>query len=218
MAAPHERAAHWDDAYRALGVESVSWFEPEPTMSLALLDALGVGADDAVLDVGGGASTLVDHLMVRGYGDVTVLDVSVVALDEGRTRVGPDRPVGWLREDLLSWRPPRRYDLWHDRAVFHFLTDPADRRRYLGVLSDGVSAGGSVIMGTFAEDGPESCSGLPVARYSAADLCGELGPFFQPLVCKREVHVTPTGALQPFTWVAGRLGGNGGAGGPVSLD
>jgi SAM-dependent methyltransferase len=205
MVAPHDRAAHWDDAYRALGVENVSWFEPEPTMSLALLDALGTRPEDAVLDVGGGASTLVDHLVDRGFGDVTVLDVSVVALQEGQARVGPDARVGWLREDLLSWRPPRRYDVWHDRAVFHFLTDPADRRRYLGVLADSVAAGGAVIIGTFAADGPQSCSGLPVARYSPADLCQELGPLFQPLACKREVHVTPTGVLQPFTWVAGRL-------------
>ena len=205
MPAPHERAAHWDDAYRSLGVESVSWFEPEPTMSLAMLDALGTGPDDAVLDVGGGASTLVDNLVRRGFRDVTVLDVSVIALEEGQARVGPDAPVGWLREDLLSWHPPRRYDLWHDRAVFHFLTDPADRRRYFGVLADGVAPEGAIIMATFAEDGPESCSGLPVARYSAAELCKELGPLFQPLVTKREVHVTPTGVLQPFTWVAGRL-------------
>jgi hypothetical protein len=207
MAAPRERAAHWDDAYRALGVESVSWFEPEPTMSLALLDALGIQTDDAVLDVGGGASTLVDHLVDRGFGDVTVLDVSVVALEEGQARLGSTTSVGWLREDLLSWRPPRRYDLWHDRAVFHFLTDPADRRRYLGVLADGTAPGGAVIMGTFAEDGPESCSGLRVARYGAADLCAELAPLFQPFVTKREVHVTPTGVLQPFTWVAGRMTG-----------
>ena len=205
MAAPHDRAAHWDDAYRAIGVESVSWFEPEPTMSLALLEALGTRPEDAVLDVGGGASTLVDHLVDRGFRDVTVLDVSIVALEEGQARLGTNARVGWLREDLLSWRPPRHYDVWHDRAVFHFLSDPADRRRYLGVLTDGVAAGGAAIIGTFAEDGPESCSGLPVARYSAADLCQELGPLFQPLVCKREVHVTPTGVLQPFTWVAGRM-------------
>jgi len=205
MAAPHERAAHWDDAYRGLGVESVSWFEPEPTMSLALLDALRIGPGEAVLDVGGGASALVDYLVDRGFRDVTVLDVSAVALDEGHARVGPDAPVAWLREDLLSWRPPRRYDLWHDRAVFHFLIDPADRRRYCGVLADATAPGGAVVVGTFAEDGPESCSGLPVARYGASDLCDELGPRFQPLVSKREVHVTPTGALQPFTWVAGRM-------------
>jgi hypothetical protein len=205
MPAPRERAEHWDDAYRSLGVESVSWFEPEPTMSLALLDALGIGPDDAVLDVGGGASTLVDHLVGRGFRDVTVLDVSVIALKEGQARLGPDVPVGWLREDLLSWNPPRRYDGWHDRAVFHFLTEPADRRRYFGVLAGAVAPGGAVIIGTFAEDGPESCSGLPVARYSATELCDELGPLFHPLVTKREVHVTPTGALQPFTWVAGRV-------------
>jgi len=134
-----------------------------------------------------------------------VLDVSIVALEEGQARLGTNARVGWLREDLLSWRPPRHYDVWHDRAVFHFLSDPADRRRYLGVLTDGVAAGGAAIIGTFAEDGPESCSGLPVARYSAAGLCEELGPLFRPLVCKREVHVTPTGVLQPFTWVAGRM-------------
>jgi SAM-dependent methyltransferase len=205
MAAAKEPAAHWDDAYRSAGVESVSWYEPEPTMSLALIDALGVGPDDAVLDVGGGASTLVDHLVGRGFHDVTVLDVSAVALEEGQARMGADTPVGWLREDLLSWRPPRPYALWHDRAVFHFLTDPDPRRRYFGVLGDAVPPGGAVIIATFAEDGPEMCSGLQVARYSAAQLVEELGPLFQPLVTKREVHVTPAGALQPFTWVAGRV-------------
>jgi SAM-dependent methyltransferase len=207
MAQAQGRGAHWDDVYRARGAETVSWFQPEPTMSLALLDALGVGPDAAVIDIGGGASTLVDHLVRRGYGDVTVLDVSAAALEEARDRVGADAPVTWVREDLLSWRPRRRFDVWHDRAVFHFVTDPEERRRYLGLLGEAVGPDGALIMGTFAEDGPEVCSGLSVSRYSPVELTEQLGPRCEVVLAKREVHVTPAGALQPFTWVAGRIRG-----------
>jgi SAM-dependent methyltransferase len=213
MARAQGREAHWDDAYRTRGVEGVSWFQPEPTTSLALLDALGIGPEFAVLDVGGGASTLVEHLVRRGYRDVTVLDISTAALNEGRERVGPDAPVTWLHSDLLTWRPARRYGVWHDRAVFHFLTETEERQRYLGLLDEAVVPGGALIMATFAEDGPELCSGLPVARYSAPELTQELGPRCEILVTTREVHVTPAGTLQPFTWLAGRVaGGSSGSG------
>ena len=213
MTQAHRRGVHWDDAYRTRGFEGVSWFQPEPTMSLALVDALEVGHDAALIDVGGGASTFVDHLVRRGYRDVTVLDISAAALEEGRERLSDSTAVTWVHEDLLSWRPQRRFDVWHDRAVFHFLTDPEERRRYLGLLADTVMVGGTVIMATFAEDGPESCSGLPVARYSAAQLTEEIGHLCEIVFTKREMHVTPDGALQPFTWVAGtRVGESAGAG------
>jgi SAM-dependent methyltransferase len=133
-----------------------------------------------------------------------VLDISQTALEKGRERLGAEAPVTWVHQDLLSWRPPRSFDVWHDRAVFHFLTDPEERRRYLGLLGQAVVPGGALIMGTFAEDGPEFCSGLPVSRYSPTELTEELGRLCEIVVTKREVHVTPAGALQPFTWVAGR--------------
>jgi cyclopropane fatty-acyl-phospholipid synthase-like methyltransferase len=174
-------------------------------MSLELIEKLRVPADAAVVDVGGGASILVDHLVERGFSDLTVLDISAPALDEVGRRLG-DAPVVRLHEDLLEWRPPRRYDLWHDRAVFHFLVTESDRRRYLDTLQAAIRPDGLVILATFALDGPEVCSGLPVSRYSADELTRILGDTFRPLATRREIHVTPRGSAQPFTWLAGRIG------------
>jgi SAM-dependent methyltransferase len=155
------REAHWDTAYRDRGVSGVSWFQSEPTMSLELIERIDVATGAAVVDVGAGASSLVDHLLQRAFTDVSVLDVSEAALEVGRRRVGAAGEVKWLHEDLLSWRPARRYGLWHDRAVFHFLTEAADRDRYLSSLKAGIEPGGGLIMAAFAEDGPEYCSGSP---------------------------------------------------------
>jgi hypothetical protein len=207
MSAPTERGAHWDDAYGTRGPEGVSWFQAEPTVSLTLIEALGVSPSAAVVDVGGGASVLVDRLVDRGFVDVTVVDISDVALEAGQRRVGQRDEVRWLRRDVLAWRPERTFGLWHDRAVFHFLTQPADRELYVEALFTGLAPGSSLIMATFAEDGPEYCSGLPVNRYSADELVAVLGPRFTPVTRQREVHTTPSGADQPFTWVAGRVDG-----------
>jgi trans-aconitate methyltransferase len=177
----------------------VSWYEREPAMSLRLLDAAGLTAQTSVIDVGGGASLLVDRLVARGVADVTILDIAEPALKVSRDRLGPaGERVAWLAEDLLAWQPPRQYDLWHDRAVFHFLTEPADRARYLAVLRAALSPGGHAVVATFAPDGPEYCSGLPVARYGPADLADELG--LRLVREEREEHLTPAGVLQPFTW------------------
>lgn len=200
-----EQAAHWDEAYRSRGVQSVSWYQSEPTTSLELIRSLRVDRAAPVVDVGGGASPLVDRLVGLGYLDVSVLDLSEVALEEARRRVGPAAPVHWLRQDLLEWRPARRYALWHDRAVFHFLVDDADRARYLEVLFAGIEPGGGVVLATFADDGPERCSGRPVARYSEDALVGLLGERFVPVETRRETHLTPAGVAQPFSWVAGRI-------------
>ena len=213
MALGQGRAEHWDDAYRTRGVDGVSWFQIEPTTSLALLDALGVRPNAAVIDIGGGASTLVDQLVRRGYQDLTVLDISAAALEEGRKRLGEDAPVTWVHEDLLAWRPERRFDVWHDRAVFHFLVEPEEQRRYLSLLAEAVEDGGALILGTFAEDGPEYCSSLRVSRYNAAELTELLGGLCETVVTTREVHVTPAGARQPFTWVAGHKVGESPRGG-----
>jgi trans-aconitate methyltransferase len=174
-------------------------------VSLELVEALGAPVDAAVIDVGGGAAFLADVLVERGFTDVTVLDISAAALEEGRRRLGKDASIHRLHEDVLTWRPIRRYDLWHDRAVFHFLVAAADRARYLQTLASAVRPGGGVIVATFAPDAPERCSGMPVTRYSAGELSEVLGDTFEHLETRREEHVTPRGMMQPFTWIAGRM-------------
>ncbi|MGZ4709597.1 MAG: class I SAM-dependent methyltransferase [Acidimicrobiales bacterium] len=198
------RSTHWDTVYETRGSTGVSWFEPEPTTSLAMLDALAVGPDESVVDIGGGASLLVDHLVRRGHRDVTVLDIARSALDVAAERVGPGHGVTWLHQDLLSWQPDRRFDVWHDRAVFHFLIDPVDRDRYLDLMASAVARDGAVVLATFALDGPERCSGLQVRRYAAEDLAALLHPRFEVVTSRSELHTTPAGATQSFTWVGAR--------------
>ncbi len=183
----------------------MSWYQAVPEVSLELVDVLAIPRDAAVIDVGGGASFLVDELLARGFHDLTVLDLSASALDATRRRLPADAPVLCVHADLLTWEPDRRYDLWHDRAVFQFLVAASDRVTYVATMRRAVVSGGNVIVGTFAEDGPEVCSGLPVDRYSAADLSAALGDSFDVLATRRERHVTPRGAAQPFTWVAGSV-------------
>ena len=197
MSAPGDRADHWDATYTERGAEDVSWFQSEPHTSLALFDALGVRRDAAVIDVGGGASALVDRLVTHGYVDLTVLDISPVALDLARDRVGDAAKVEWVVSDVLTWAPDRRYDLWHDRAVFHFLTLAADRARYAECLHASLREDGWAIVATFAPDGPATCSGLPVTRWEAPDLAAELG--LGLVRHHQRVHRTPWGTHQPFT-------------------
>jgi SAM-dependent methyltransferase len=198
-------SAHWDERYRTVGPGSVSWFEDEPTTSLSLLSALRVRRSDSVIDVGGGASTLVDHLLAAGHGDVAVLDLSEVALAEARARVGERPEVAWINDDVLAWRSSRRWDVWHDRAVLHFLTAEADRRRYADRVRESLEPGGAFVIGAFAEDGPTECSGLPVRRYGTDDFVELLGDV-RVVERRRALHRTPAGVEQPFNWIAGRVG------------
>lgn len=202
----NERPHQWDRRYSGAGATGVSWYQPEPAMSLALIDRLRVPKGAPVVDVGGGASLLVDRLVARGYTDLTVLDVSSTALEIARRRLGDTAPVRWLHEDLLSWQPERRYALWHDRAVFHFLTDAAERAKYLSIVRQTLGDSGALIIATFASDGPERCSGLPVARYDAEGL-ERLLDGFTVVESSREEHMTPGGTLQPFTWIAATCDG-----------
>jgi SAM-dependent methyltransferase len=198
-----DRAAHWDGVYGRLDENAVSWFEPEPACSLELLDLADVADTDSIIDIGAGASRLVDALVARGFADVTVLDVSDAGLAQARRRLGGSAvQVQWVVADLLSWRPARRYRVWHDRAVFHFLTDPVDRVRYRDVLDQALMPDGRIVIGTFAADGPEHCSGLPTVRYSPQELTAALGPNVEPLAQRRELHRTPSGGVQPFAWLA----------------
>ncbi len=199
-----ERAKHWDRTYAKRGTTGVSWFQAVPTPSLHMIDALGIAPTASVIDVGGGTASLVDHLIARGFTDLTVLDIAEAALTAARARVGDQAPVSWVHEDVLTWRPRQRFDLWHDRAVFHFLVNPADQQRYLATVREALAPAGAVIIATFAPDGPDHCSGLPVARYSAENLTALLGDAFTVVDTSREEHITPAGARQPFTWVAAR--------------
>jgi len=198
------RQAHWDARYRTAGANEVSWYEEVPRLSLELVELVGATTPTSLIDVGGGASRLCEELLRRGFADLTVLDVSREALDEARGRLVDPDAVTWIQADVLAWRPPRRWRVWHDRALFHFLTDPADRRTYRGLLRQAVEPGGAVIISTFAEDGPRSCSGLPVERYAQDSLFAEIGEGFSPIGSGRVDHITPAGATQTFTWIAAR--------------
>lgn len=205
MDASSQRTDHWNDAYKTRGTEEVSWFQSEPVRSLELIRSLGVPPTRSVIDVGGGASVLVDRLLDSGVTDVTVLDISAAALEASKIRIGESPHVTWIEGDILTWTPTRQFGLWHDRAVFHFLTDPEDRQRYLETLWSALDGGGYLVIATFAEDGPEYCSGLPVARYSSDELRAVLGDRFEAKVVQRELHTTPAGIIQPFTWLAGSV-------------
>lgn len=197
-------AEHWDGVWADRAGAAVSWYEPVPATSLRLIGP--PVPDGAVVDVGAGASTLVDHLLDAGWSHVTVVDVAGHALAEVRERLGEREGADLVVGDLLEWRPDRLYDVWHDRAVFHFLLDPADRARYVGSAAAALRPGGAVVLGTFAEDGPQACSGLPTARYGAAELAALFAPLLDLEHAERVEHRTPSGVVQPFTWVVLRRG------------
>jgi SAM-dependent methyltransferase len=194
---------HWQTVHERVGPRGGSWYQEAPRVSIELIRALGIAKDTPIVDVGGGSSSLVDELLQRGFSDISVLDVSAVALQLSQSRLGEaSRRVRWFQEDLLEWEPSRTYGLWHDRALFHFLVEREQRERYRRVLRSTLSPGGLVIMATFAPDGPERCSGLPVAGYGPEGIVEALGESFTCLGSWREGHATPRGATQPFTWVA----------------
>lgn len=196
-----DRKQHWEEVYRQKAEDAVSWFQVHPDYSLELIGSAGVKPADPIIDVGGGASRLVDHLLEAGYTDLTVLDIAETALERAGVRLGPKAlQVKWLVADVTCWRPERRYRLWHDRAVFHFLTEPADRAAYRDCLRAALLPGGHAIIASFALDGPENCSGLPVRRYSPASLATELGAGFRLVSSRDETHLTPAGKLQHFQY------------------
>lgn len=193
------RESHWQDVYETRAEDGVSWFQKQPEPSLELVALTGARPDEPLIDIGGGASRLVDALLKRGHTDVTVLDLSAAALETARARLG-DKAGGvtWIAADATEWTPDRRYAVWHDRAAFHFLTDPADRARYVERLKAALRPGGHAIIGTFAPDGPEKCSGLPVMRHDAESLAAEVGDGFELVDTRHHVHRTPWGSEQRF--------------------
>jgi len=194
-----ERQAHWQNVYQTKGEQTVSWFQERPNISLDLIHATGVDNGASIIDIGGGASRLVDALINEGFNAVSALDLSEKALATSKTRLGTQsQQVQWIVADITQWQPSQTYDVWHDRAALHFLIEPKDRAAYVERVNKSVWTGGHVIIGTFAPDGPERCSGLPVVRHDAASLGEMLGPSFALAETRRHDHQTPSGTIQKF--------------------
>jgi trans-aconitate methyltransferase len=190
---------HWENVYTNRGETEVSWYQEDPAPSHDLIALTGLSGDAAIIDIGGGASRLVDDLLARKFRRLTVLDLSAAALAAARQRLGErGADVQWIVADVTTWEPTRTYDLWHDRAAFHFLIDHADQSAYVDRLKKALKPGGYVIIGTFAPDGPERCSGLPVMRHDATTLAAILGNDFVLIDTRRHDHVTPWAAVQKF--------------------
>ena len=201
-----DRTRHWDQVYATKRETEVSWFEPEASLSLGLIKTRSESAADAVIDIGGGASRLVDALLDAGYSDITVLDLSNEALDASKRRLsGRASDVNWIVADVTDWQPSRRYHIWHDRAAFHFLTAADDQAAYVACLKKALHPGGYAIIGTFALNGPERCSGLPVARYDAETLGRTLGAGFDLAETRHLCHRTPAGRTQEFQFSVFKL-------------
>jgi SAM-dependent methyltransferase len=193
--------AHWRKVYQARSAPELSWYQPVPERSIELILATGIPRTAPILDVGGGASTLVDHLLGEGFTDLTILDLAPLALAAAKTRLGPaTEQVQWITADITEFRPARRYALWHDRAVFHFLVGAARRQRYLDVLKGTLAPGGHLVLGTFGPQGPTQCSGLEVQRYSVEELGAVLGPGLHLVRSNVEDHITPSGSRQQFLY------------------
>jgi SAM-dependent methyltransferase len=193
------RQAHWEGVYTKKGENEVSWFQESPAPSLQLIAQVGATPASAIIDIGGGASRLVDNLIEQGFEDVTVLDLSEAALEAAKARLGGRAAqVQWIVADATVWEPLKAYDIWHDRAAFHFLTEDRDRAAYIARLERALKVGGYAIIATFALDGPERCSGLPVVRYDPASLGQTLGRAFQLVDTRRQIHATPWGSEQSF--------------------
>ncbi len=195
------RGDHWEIVYTTAASMDLSWYEREPVTSLRLIKEITSEPSAAVIDIGAGTSSLVDRLLAREFTDVTVLDIAQHALTEVQQRLG-DRAklVTFVHQDALTWKPDRQYDIWHDRAVFHFLTDTSARDRYVDLAARSIRHGGVLVLATFAEDGPTHCSGLPVARYTTHDLEDAFAASCSLVKNEREEHITPAGIVQPFTW------------------
>lgn len=194
------REDHWNTIYRTKAADRVSWHQPDVSASLDLVRACGLPPEAAIVDVGAGASLLVDRLLEEGFSDVTLLDLSSEALAVSRSRLGHEPRVREVVVDVTSWSPSRTYALWHDRAVFHFLTEPEQRAGYLRALGAALAPGAHAVVATFALDGPERCSDLPVQRYSAELLAAELAPVLEHVESRHALHTTPWGSTQSFVF------------------
>lgn len=200
-----DRRQHWDSVYTTKEETAVSWYQPHSARSLQFIRSASPDGAASVVDIGGGASTMVDDLLSAGFADVTVLDISASALSRSKQRLGERADkAAWIVADITQWTPPRQWGIWHDRAVFHFLTERDHQDAYIATLMAATVPGATVIMATFALDGPEKCSGLPVQRYSPATMAARIGSPFTLIADDRETHTTPWGSEQRFSYAVFR--------------
>ena len=194
-----ERASHWEEVYREKNDTQLSWHQDDPAISKELCELAGIDIGSSVIDIGAGTSRFAERLIKRGISDVSVLDISAAALDRSRSQLGAvGKKIEWIEADVTTWKPDRSYDIWHDRAVFHFLIDAEDRTAYRDRLCGCLIPGGHAIIATFALDGPEKCSGLPVVRYEPEGLRKALGERFSLVAQRMHRHTTPWGSPQSF--------------------
>ena len=200
-----DRRAHWDQAYSAKTDTEVSWYQPVPERSLALIASAAPSYANSIIDVGAGVSRLAGALLAQGYSDITVLDISAVALNRAKARLGGfAEKLSWIVADVTQWEPQRTWDVWHDRAVFHFLVETAAQDAYIAALRQATAPGSAVILASFALAGPQRCSGLDVQRYSPATWAARLGADFSLCAQAAETHATPFGTMQEFAYAAFR--------------
>lgn len=195
------RKKHWDHVYEAKALKEVSWFQPTPETSLEFIHEFNVPKSAKIIDVGGGESLLVDHLLDMGYEDITVLDISEKAIAKAKQRLGDrSKKVKWIVSDIAEFSPTEQYDFWHDRATFHFLTTEEEISNYLQVAKSAMQSNGILVIGTFSEHGPQKCSGLDVKQYSEKSLAEKLSALFKKIKCITVDHVTPFQTIQNFVF------------------
>lgn len=193
------RKDHWEQIYSTKSLSEVSWYQPTPETSLSLIQSIGIPKDARIIDIGGGDSLLVDHLLDEGYSNLTVLDISEKAMHRAQKRLGDrSKMVNWIVSDVVSFKPEVEYDLWHDRATFHFLTDENEIGQYLLTANRGLSQKGYLVVGTFSENGPKKCSGIEVRQYSERSMTKHFQTYFERIKCILEDHLTPSGNIQNF--------------------
>ncbi len=198
-----DRTNHWNKIYELKNTDQVSWYQATPASSLNYVKRFNLSMSAKFIDIGGGDSLFVDHLITLGYQDITVLDVSETAIDRARERLG-EQKVKWIVADVVEFKPLEKYDLWHDRAAFHFLTDAKEIEKYLDIVSANVNPGGYLVIGTFSDKGPEKCSGLNIRQYSEHTMTELLKVHFEKLECTLIDHKTPSGSVQNFLYCSFR--------------
>lgn len=195
------RKEHWEKIYQTKSLNEVSWYQPTPTTSLELIQELNLAKDAVIIDVGGGDSFLVDHLLELGYTNITVLDISQAALARAQERLGAKAAlVQWIEADASVFEAPQAYDCWHDRATFHFLRDENEIQHYLATARKGIKPGGQLILGTFFEEGPTKCSGIEIKQYSQESMTEKLSKWFHKIKCITKEHLTPFNTIQQFVF------------------
>ena len=200
-----DKKEHWEKIYSNHKLTEVSWYEPIPETSLSIIKKFKLPKDASIIDIGGGDSLLVDYLLLLGYSNITVLDISQYAIDRAKERLGHKaRSVNWVVSDVLNYKPAKSFDLWHDRATFHFFTEEVDRQHYLGRAHESLSPNGYMVLSTFSTIGPDRCSGLSVQKYSENSLSNTFDAYFEKIRCITKMHTTPLHAVQNFIYCSFR--------------